>query len=97
MPRDRRAAFSWAVNPSTRPDRRRADGRDPQGPKQANIPLANPPGSPPRTPRPSRRAARGIPFIVKGPPGPTTADDGPRPVGDPDTDWDLYITATGDW
>ena len=91
--------FRWDVNPSTRPVVAGRDGRDPAGPPQANIPLANPAGQPAEnTENFPAGANEAIPFTVQGPPA---VDNGRMTVhiqwGNPETDWDLYITdSTGE-
>ncbi|WP_436502246.1 M14 family zinc carboxypeptidase [Actinokineospora sp. HUAS TT18] len=85
--------FSWAVNPSTRPYVAGRYGRDPQGPPQAPIALANPAGVPAEnTNFPADLTGEVIPFHVDGMPA---VDNGKMQVtvqwGTPDTDWDLYI------
>ncbi|WP_158844222.1 M14 family zinc carboxypeptidase [Saccharothrix deserti] len=85
--------FSWAVNPSTRPYVAGRYGRDPQGPAQAKIALANPDGIPAEnTDFPGNPTAERIPFRVDGLPA---VDNGKMEVtvgwGTTDTDWDLYI------
>ena len=81
------------MNPSTRPIVAGRDGRNPAGPPQANIPLANPAGRARGEHRElRRRPAGGIPFTVQGPPA---VDNGRLTVhiewGNPDTDWDVYV------
>ncbi|ONI87803.1 peptidase M14 [Saccharothrix sp. ALI-22-I] len=85
--------FSWAVNPSTRPYVAGRYGRDPQGPPQAGIALANPDGIPAEnTNFPGDATAERIPFHVDGMPA---VDNGKMEVtvgwATPETDWDLYI------
>jgi hypothetical protein len=86
--------FSWNVNPSTRPVVAGRDGRDPVGPKQADITFANSPGQPAENQEGdyATGAYESIPFTVGGPP---EVDNGRMTVhiewGNPDTDWDLYI------
>ncbi|MGQ0837900.1 M14 family zinc carboxypeptidase [Actinokineospora sp.] len=85
--------FSWAVNPSTRPYVAGRYGRDPQGPPQAAIALANPAGIPAEnTNFPADSTGEVIPFRVDGLPA---ADNGKMTVtvdwGTDATDWDLYI------
>lgn len=85
--------FSWAVNPSTRPYVAGNYGRDPQGPAQGRLVLANPDGVPaPNTDFPNNPVAERIPFRVEGMP---TADNGKMEVsvgwGTAGTDWDLYV------
>ena len=91
--------FKWAVNPSTRPIVAGRDGRNPAGPPQANIPLANPAGVPAEnTGNFPEGPQENIPFTVQGPPA---VDNGRLTVhiewSNPDTDWDVYVTdATGE-
>ena len=86
--------FDWNVNPSTRPVVAGRDGRDPVGPKQADIPLANPAGFPAENTEGNYAdgAFEAIPFTVQGPPD---VDNGRMTVhiewGNPETDWDLYV------
>jgi hypothetical protein len=87
--------FTWHVNPSTRPLVAGRHGRDPAGPPQARIALANPPGVPPENrAAPPRGPSETIPFTVRGPAD--GVDNGRMNVhvewGSPDTDWDLYVT-----
>lgn len=85
--------FTWAVNPSTRPYVAGRYGRDPQGPAQAPIALANPAGIPAEnTNFPTDMTGEVIPFHIDGPPA---VDNGKMEVtvewGTANTDWDLYI------
>ncbi|GAA4415233.1 M14 family zinc carboxypeptidase [Actinokineospora soli] len=85
--------FAWAVNPSTRPFVAGRYGRNPQGPAQQPITLANPPGVPAEnTDFPNDMTGEVIPFRVDGLPA---VDNGKLTVsvkwGTPNTDWDLYI------
>jgi hypothetical protein len=86
--------FAWNVNPSTRPIVAGRDGRDPVGPKQTDIPLANPAGIPAENVEAdyTTGAYEAIPFHVDGPPN---VDNGRMTVhiewGNPNTDWDLYV------
>ncbi|MFC6091501.1 M14 family zinc carboxypeptidase [Saccharothrix lopnurensis] len=85
--------FTWSVNPSTRPYVAGRYGRDPQGPPQAAVALANPPGVPAEnTSFPGNPVAERIPFTVQAPPA---ADNGRFDVsvswGSTRTDWDLYV------
>jgi hypothetical protein len=87
-------SFRWDVNPSTRPVVAGRDGRDPTGPPQDPIALANPPGVPAENPAyPPGGPVEEIPFAVKGPAD--GVDNGRMTVhiewGSPDTDWDLYV------
>jgi hypothetical protein len=86
--------FAWHVNPSTRPLVAGRHGRDPTGPPQAQIALANPPGVPAEnTAYPPGGPVEEIPFTVKGPAD--GVDNGRMTVhiewGSPDTDWDVYV------
>ena len=86
--------FAWHVNPSTRPLVAGRHGRDPTGPPQARIDLANPPGVPAEnTIYPPGGPVEEIPFTVKGPAD--GVDNGRMTVhiewSSPDTDWDIYV------
>jgi hypothetical protein len=86
--------FAWHVNPSTRPLVAGRHGRDPTGPPQARIALANPPGVPAENRAyPPGGPVEEIPFTVRGPAG--GVDNGRMNVhvewGSPDTDWDVYV------
>jgi hypothetical protein len=86
--------FAWHVNPSTRPLVAGRHGRDPTGPPQETIRLANPPGIPgENTAYPPEAPYEEIPFTVKGPAD--GVDNGRMTVhvewSSPDTDWDLYV------
>jgi hypothetical protein len=86
--------FAWHVNPSTRPLVAGRHGRDPTGPPQAAIKLANPPGIPAEnTAYPPDQPYEAIPFTVKGPAD--GVDNGRLRVhiqwDSPDTDWDIYV------
>ncbi|MFC0070576.1 M14 family zinc carboxypeptidase [Umezawaea endophytica] len=85
--------FTWAVNPSTRPYVAGRYGRDPQGPVQQSVQLANPEGVPAENRRfPSDPTGDRIPFTIKGMP---EVDNGKVAVtinwGTPATDWDLFV------
>jgi Zinc carboxypeptidase len=85
--------FAWSVNPSTRPYVAGRYGRDPQGPPQANIAVANPPGVPPINQNfPDDQASEAFGFHVDGLP---KVDNGRFSVdlawANSTTDWDLYI------
>jgi hypothetical protein len=85
--------FAWSINPSTRPYVAGRYGRDPQGPPQATVPLANPPGVPAEnTNFPGNPVSESMPFTVKGLP---EVDNGRFDVSvqwtSTDTDWDLFI------
>jgi hypothetical protein len=86
--------FSWAVNPSTRPYVAGRYGRDAQGPKQGDIALANPAGTPAEYTDidPLAGPHEEVPFTVKGLP---EFDNARLTVHiewtSPDTDWDLYV------
>ncbi|GAA3872763.1 M14 family zinc carboxypeptidase [Saccharothrix violaceirubra] len=84
--------FTWAVNPSTRPYVAGRYGRKPQGPPQAAIALANPPGVPAENKQyPTNAVAERIPFTVGG----QGVDNGRFDVSvswtSTATDWDLYV------
>jgi hypothetical protein len=86
--------FSWHMNPSTRPVVAGRFGRDPTGPPQGRIDLANPAGQPAENVKAAYLdgAYEAIPFTVAGPP---EMDNGRMTVhiewSNPDTDWDLYV------
>jgi hypothetical protein len=85
--------FSWAVNPSTRPYVAGRYGRDPQGPVQQSIVLANPAGVPAANTRyPVDQTAERIPFTIKGMP---EVDNGKVAISinwaTRNTDWDLFV------
>ncbi|WP_158891068.1 M14 family metallopeptidase [Amycolatopsis anabasis] len=85
--------FAWSINPSTRPYVAGRYGRDPQGPAQQGIELANPAGVPAEnTGFPGNPTAERIPFTVKGLP---EVDNGKLSVSiswkSQETDWDLYV------
>jgi Zinc carboxypeptidase len=87
-------SFAWHVNPSTRPLVAGRHGRDPTGPPQARIDLANPTGVPEEnTVYPPGGPVEEIPFTVQGPAD--GVDNGRMTVhiewGSPDTDWDVYV------
>ncbi len=83
--------FDWHMNPSTRPIVAGRYGRDPSGPPQSDIALANPAGEPAENELYPTGPYEAIPFTV-GVPG---ADNGRMNVhiewASTDTDWDLYI------
>jgi zinc carboxypeptidase len=85
--------FSWSVNPSTRPIAAGRDGRDPTGPPQDPIALANPDGIPAENVAYPEQPYESIPFTVKGPAD--GVDNGRFTVhvewGNPQTDWDVYV------
>ena len=92
--------FAWHMNPSTRPIVAGRFGREPAGPPQATISLANPPGIPAVNQEGDYQAGayESIPFTVSGPPA---VDNGRMTVhiewGNPAVDWDLYVVdATGE-
>ncbi|KGN39144.1 peptidase M14 [Knoellia subterranea KCTC 19937] len=83
-------AFSWAVNPSTRPFVVGRYGRDPQGPTQPSSSIANPAGVPAvGTSEFSEVTIEGMPTYDNGKVIFTFGWDGPNP--DPNTDWDFYV------
>jgi hypothetical protein len=92
----RGGAFSWAVNPSTRPLVAGRRGRTAEGPAQPDIALTNPPGVP------AVGQQEATTFEIKGRP---TYDNGralitvgwPGVSGDEAVDWDVTIrNAAGD-
>jgi Zinc carboxypeptidase len=91
--------FAWHVNPSTRPVVAGRDGRDPTGPPQGAITLANPAGIPAENVNYPSQPYESVPFSVKGPAD--GVDNGWFTVhiewSNPNTDWDLYVVnADGD-
>jgi hypothetical protein len=87
-------AFTWHVNPSTRPVVAGRHGRDPTGPPQDPIAFDNPAGIPAENVGdPLSGPHEEIPFSVKGPAD--GVDNGWMTVhiewSNPDTDWDLYV------
>ncbi len=78
--------FSWAVNPSTRPEVVGRYGRDPQAPVQETQQLVNPEGVP------AEFAYEETTFTVEGLPD---ADNGAAEVRiswpDASVDWDVYV------
>jgi hypothetical protein len=101
--RTRGGRFEWHVNPSTRPIVAGRYGREPTGPPQATIPLANPPGIPGENqdyPVPPDEPNERIPFTVQGPD--QGVDNGKMTVHiewtNPAVDWDIYVwnTDTGE-
>lgn len=78
--------FSWAVNPSTRPEVVGRYGRDPLAPPQPAQPLANPAGIP------AEGASEYATFTITGLP---TYDNGKAEVRvqwpDAAVDWDVYV------
>jgi murein tripeptide amidase MpaA len=91
--------FAWAVNPSTRPYVAGRFGRNPVGPPQATIALANPDGQPAENTgaNPLEGPHESIPFTIEAPP---KVDNGKANVhiewSDPNTDWDLYVVNAED-
>jgi hypothetical protein len=85
--------FTWHVNPSTRPVVAGRHGRDPTGPPQATITLANPPGIPAENVDYPVSPYESIPFTVQGPAD--GVDNGRFTVhiewSNPNTDWDVYV------
>ena len=86
--------FAWHMNPSTRPVVAGRDGRNPTGPPQASIPLANPAGAAGREHRRLRgRAARRSRSPCRDRRRWTTAALTVHiQWTNPETDWDIYIT-----
>ncbi|MEC3979705.1 M14 family zinc carboxypeptidase [Amycolatopsis sp. H20-H5] len=85
--------FAWSVNPSTRPYVAGRYGRDPQGPAQPGVAVANPAGFPAvNTNYPVDQTSESFTFHVDGLP---KVDNGKFSVdvawASPDTDWDLYV------
>lgn len=85
--------FSWAVNPSTRPQMAGRAGRLPAAPVQPPLPLPNPAGETPVDPgEPLQKAHEVVPFTVVGMPA---HDNGFARVRiewtDPGTDYDLHV------
>ena len=85
--------FAWHVNPSTRPVVAGRHGRDPTGPPQETIALANPAGIPAENVSYPSGPYESIPFTVNGPAD--GVDNGRFTVhvewGNPQTDWDIYV------
>ena len=85
--------FTWHVNPSTRPVVAGRHGRDPTGPPQATITLANPWGIPAENVNYPAQPFESIPFTVNGPAA--GVDNGRFTVhiewSNPQTDWDIYV------
>jgi Zinc carboxypeptidase len=86
--------FTWHVNPSTRPLVAGRHGREPTGPPQERIELANPPEVPAENKAyPPGGPVDEIPFTVKG--AADGVDNGRMTVhvewSSPDTDWDIYV------
>ncbi|MFC7488035.1 M14 family zinc carboxypeptidase [Knoellia sp. CPCC 206453] len=83
-------AFSWAVNPSTRPLVAGRYGRDPVAPTQPSAPIANPAGIPAVNGSEfSNVTIQGLPTYDNGKVLFTFGWTGPNP--DPNVDWDFYI------
>jgi hypothetical protein len=78
--------FSWAVNPSTRPEVVGRYGRDPLAPPQPTQPLTNPAGTP------AAGSSEYATFTIQGMP---TYDNGKAEVRvqwpDAAVDWDVYV------
>ena len=78
--------FTWAVNPSTRPQVAGRYGRDPVAPPQATQTLTNPAGTP------AEGGSEFATFTVQGQPA---VDNGAAEVRiqwpDADVDWDVYV------
>jgi hypothetical protein len=85
--------FAWHVNPSTRPVVAGRHGRDPTGPPQETIMLANPAGIPAENVNYPAQPYESIPFTVRGPLD--GVDNGRFTVhiewSNPETDWDIYV------
>ncbi len=79
-------AFTWAVNPSTRPLIVGRYGREPAGPTQPSIPVVNPPGIP------GERETEEFTFTVEGMPRYDNAAAQVR-IQWPDSgvDWDVFV------
>jgi hypothetical protein len=97
MVTERDGAFSWAVNPSTRPYVAGRYGREPLGPVPPPVSLVNPPGVPAEnTDGPLDGPVEEATFTVPGPP---EADAGQLFVdvawANPATDWDVYVYDAG--
>ena len=83
-------AFSWAVNPSTRPLVVGRYGRDAQGPPQPSSAITNPAGIPaPGSTESSQVTITGMPTYDNGKVLFTFGWEGPNP--DPNVDWDFYV------
>ncbi len=83
-------AFSWAVNPSTRPLVVGRYGRDPLGPPQPSSAIPNPAGIPAVNGSEFTDVTiQGMPTYDNGKVFFTFGWNGPNP--DPNTDWDFYI------
>ena len=85
--------FEWHVNPSTRPVIAGRHGREPTGPPQETITLANPAGIPAENVNYPAQPYESIPFTVRGPGD--GVDNGRFTVhiewSNPETDWDIYV------
>ena len=87
-------AFSWAVNPSTRPYVAGRYGREPLGPVPPGVPLVNPAGVPEENQEGNilDGAYEEVTFTVPAPPegdaGQVFVDVG---WTNPATDWDVYV------
>ena len=85
--------FTWHVNPSTRPVVAGRHGRDPTGPPQDTIALANPAGIPAENVNYPAQPYESVPFTVLGPAD--GVDNGRFTVhvewSNPNTDWDIYV------
>ena len=86
--------FEWNVNPSTRPILAGRDGREAQGPPQADFTVANPAGQPgENVGDPLQGAHEEVTFDVEGPSD--GVDNGTFTFhidwGNANTDWDVYI------
>ena len=89
-------AFSWAVNPSTRPYVAGRYGREPLGPVPPGVPLVNPAGVPEENQEGNildgafEEATFTVPAPPEGDAGEVLVDVG---WTNPATDWDVYVYA----
>ena len=85
-------SFEWNVNPSTRPVVAGRDGRDPTGRRRTRSRCRTRRRAGREHGRPARRPARGDPVHVQGRRRRgQRPDDRPHRLGDPETDWDVYV------
>lgn len=83
-------AFSWSVNPSTRPFVVGRYGREPQGPPQPSSSIANPAGVPAEgSSETTTVTIEGMPKYDNGKVIFRFGWNGPNP--DPEHDWDFYV------